>query len=138
MTPSTSCKRQSTVPVGNRKRVPLRRYATLLDRHPLLALARSERARWLVEGRTPCALARGVSVYHSRQRSGRDNHRPQRILDRRETAAPAADCAGASWRSALLIKKQGDYPPFWHKDVSFISVMEELYERVRTKNRQMK
>jgi uncharacterized Zn finger protein len=39
---------------------------------------------------------------------------------------------------ALLIKKQGDYPPFWHKDLSFISVMEELYERVRTKNKQMK
>lgn len=39
---------------------------------------------------------------------------------------------------ALLIKKQGDYPPFWHKDISFITVMEELYERVRTKNRQMK
>ncbi len=39
---------------------------------------------------------------------------------------------------ALLIKKHGDYPPFWHKDVSFISVMEELYERVRMKNRQMK
>ena len=39
---------------------------------------------------------------------------------------------------ALLIKKQGDYPPFWHKDVSFISVMEELYERVRTKSKQMK
>jgi uncharacterized Zn finger protein len=39
---------------------------------------------------------------------------------------------------ALLIKKQGDYPPFWHKDMSFISVMEELYERVRMKNKQMK
>ncbi len=39
---------------------------------------------------------------------------------------------------ALLIKKQGDYPEFWHKDASFISVMEELYERIRTKNRQMK
>ena len=39
---------------------------------------------------------------------------------------------------ALLIKKQGDYPSFWHKDGSFISVMEELYERVRTKNRQMR
>jgi uncharacterized Zn finger protein len=39
---------------------------------------------------------------------------------------------------ALLIKKQGDYPPFWPKDVSFISVMEELYDRVRTKNKQMK
>jgi uncharacterized Zn finger protein len=40
--------------------------------------------------------------------------------------------------SALLIKKQGDYPPFWHKDISFISVMEEFYERIRMKNRQMK
>src|SRR3989440_5786340 len=39
---------------------------------------------------------------------------------------------------ALLIKKQGDSPPFWHKDISFIAVMEELYERARTKNRQMK
>ena len=39
---------------------------------------------------------------------------------------------------ALLIKKQGDYPPFWHEDASFILVMEELYERVRTKNKQMK
>jgi uncharacterized Zn finger protein len=39
---------------------------------------------------------------------------------------------------ALLIKKQGDYPAFWHKDMSFISTMEELYERVRTKNKQMK
>jgi uncharacterized Zn finger protein len=49
-----------------------------------------------------------------------------------QAAAPQASVP------ALLIKKQGDYPPFWHKDVSFISVMEELYDRVRTKNRQMK
>jgi uncharacterized Zn finger protein len=39
---------------------------------------------------------------------------------------------------ALLIKKQGAYPAFWHEDVSFIAVMEEVYERVRTKNRQMR
>ncbi len=39
---------------------------------------------------------------------------------------------------ALLIKKEGDYPAFWPKDNSFIDVMEELYERVRTKNKQMK
>ncbi len=51
--------------------------------------------------------------------------------------APLATASQASV-PALLIKKQGDYPPFWHKDVSFISVMEELYDRVRTKNRQMK
>lgn len=39
---------------------------------------------------------------------------------------------------ALLVKKQGDYPPFWHKDGSFVEVMEEFYERVRTKSPQMK
>ncbi|MCC6177121.1 MAG: SWIM zinc finger family protein [Chloroflexi bacterium] len=39
---------------------------------------------------------------------------------------------------ALLVKKQGDYPPFWDKDVSFIGVMEEIYERVRTKSGQLK
>ncbi len=51
--------------------------------------------------------------------------------------APLATASQTSVR-ALLIKKQGDYPPFWHKDASFIGVMENLYERVRTKNRQMK
>lgn len=35
---------------------------------------------------------------------------------------------------AILIKKQGDYPPFWHRNNSFIEVMEEFYKRVRTKN----
>ena len=55
----------------------------------------------------------------------------------RRLPAPLATASQASV-PALLIKKQGDYPPFWHKDVSFISVMEELYDRVRTKNGQMK
>lgn len=36
---------------------------------------------------------------------------------------------------AILVKKQGDFPAFWQKDNSFISVMEELYQRVKTKNR---
>ena len=51
--------------------------------------------------------------------------------------APSAPAA-QSGVPALLIKKQGDYPPFWPKDISFISVMEELYARVRTKSKQMK
>lgn len=38
----------------------------------------------------------------------------------------------------LLVKRQGDYPPFWQKDGSFVEVMEELYDRVRTKSPQMK
>jgi uncharacterized Zn finger protein len=40
--------------------------------------------------------------------------------------------------SAVLIKRQGDYPPFWHRDNSFMEVMEEYYERVRTKNPEIK
>ena len=40
--------------------------------------------------------------------------------------------------SALLVKKQGDNPPFWQKDISFIDVMEELYDRIRTKSPQLK
>ncbi|MBE9064852.1 SWIM zinc finger family protein [cf. Phormidesmis sp. LEGE 11477] len=35
---------------------------------------------------------------------------------------------------AILIKKQGDFPPFWQRDNSFIEVMEDFYTRVRTKN----
>jgi uncharacterized Zn finger protein len=38
---------------------------------------------------------------------------------------------------AIAIKKQGDFPSFWQKDDSFIAVMEELYERVRTKNKDL-
>lgn len=36
---------------------------------------------------------------------------------------------------AIVVKKGGDFPPFWQKDISFLEVMEELYERVRTKNK---
>jgi uncharacterized Zn finger protein len=36
---------------------------------------------------------------------------------------------------AILIRKAGDFPPFWEQDSSFIEVMEELYGRVRTKNK---
>jgi uncharacterized Zn finger protein len=35
---------------------------------------------------------------------------------------------------AIVIKKGGDYPAFWPKDQSFIEVMEEVYQRIRTKN----
>ncbi len=38
---------------------------------------------------------------------------------------------------AILIKKQGDFPAFWKKDGSFIEVMEELYQQVKTKNRDL-
>ncbi len=38
---------------------------------------------------------------------------------------------------AIAIKKQGDYPSFWYKDNSFIETMEELYQRVKSKNQNL-
>lgn len=38
---------------------------------------------------------------------------------------------------AIVIKKQGDFPSFWHKDNSFIETMEELYQRVKSKNQNL-
>lgn len=38
---------------------------------------------------------------------------------------------------AIAIKKQGDFPSFWHKDNSFIETMEELYQRVKNKNQNL-
>lgn len=35
--------------------------------------------------------------------------------------------------SGILIRKGGDYPPFWDKDESFVEVMDGLYELVRQK-----
>lgn len=35
--------------------------------------------------------------------------------------------------AALTIKREGDYPPFWERDGSFVEVMEDLYGRVRRK-----
>jgi len=34
---------------------------------------------------------------------------------------------------AILVKKGGDFPPFWNKDISFLEVMEELYQRLSAK-----
>lgn len=50
---------------------------------------------------------------------------------------PTVEVATPASLPAILVKKQGDFPPFWKKDNSFIEVMEELYERVKTKNREV-
>jgi uncharacterized Zn finger protein len=48
---------------------------------------------------------------------------------------PKVDPIAPSSVPAILIKKQGDFPPFWDKEQSFIEVMEDLYLRVKTKNK---
>ncbi|BAB78255.1 SWIM zinc finger family protein (plasmid) [Anabaena sp. FACHB-709] len=47
------------------------------------------------------------------------------------------EVANDSGVSAILVKKEGDFPAFWHKDNSFIETMEELYQRVKTKNQSL-
>lgn len=47
------------------------------------------------------------------------------------------EVANDSGVSAILVKKEGDFPAFWHKDNSFIETMEELYQRVKTKNQNL-
>jgi uncharacterized Zn finger protein len=37
--------------------------------------------------------------------------------------------------TGVLVKKQGDFPPFWQAQSSFLEVMDEIYERVKTKNK---
>jgi uncharacterized Zn finger protein len=55
---------------------------------------------------------------------------PRRLPPPGEAPAPASV-------PALLIRKAGDYPAFWPKDASFIETMEEIYERVRTKSKEL-
>jgi uncharacterized Zn finger protein len=52
----------------------------------------------------------------------------KRLPSEIEPATPAAV-------PAILIRKGGDYPAFWDKEASFIEVMQELYLRVREKNK---
>lgn len=52
----------------------------------------------------------------------------KRLPSEIEPATPAAV-------PAILIRKGGDYPSFWEPDDSFIDVMQELYLRVREKNK---
>lgn len=61
---------------------------------------------------------------------------PQRFWRGQGTLPEPEPPVGEPPVPAILIKKGGDYPPFWEQDASFIVLMEELYRRVRTKHRQ--
>ena len=68
------------------------------------------------------------------------------LVEESASDAPAADLR-AFWRgrplprdvtaegqtppvSALLLRREGDYPEFWHRDTSFLEAMADLYERM--------
>ena len=37
---------------------------------------------------------------------------------------------------ALLLRREGDHPPFWHRDNAFIEAMSDIYRVVEGKNRE--
>jgi uncharacterized Zn finger protein len=51
---------------------------------------------------------------------------PKRLPQTIEAAEP-------SGVSAIIVKKQGDFPPFWHRNNSFIEAMEYFYAQVEKK-----
>ena len=53
---------------------------------------------------------------------------PELKLDKEENYEPI---------SASIIKKQGDYPGFWHRQNSFVGAMEDVYRYLRTKNKKI-
>jgi uncharacterized Zn finger protein len=59
--------------------------------------------------------------------SGKDFWLPQKRLPQ------TVEVASTTSIRAIAIKKAGDFPPFWQKDLSFLEVMEDFYGRVRTK-----
>ena len=50
---------------------------------------------------------------------------------------PTVPDATGTGVSALAVKKQGDHPAFWPKPQSFLEVMEEFYDRVKAKNKEI-
>ncbi|MBE9115851.1 SWIM zinc finger family protein [Lusitaniella coriacea LEGE 07157] len=57
-------------------------------------------------------------------------------LERQQNLSTASETIETNV-AGILVKKQGDFPSFWRENSSFIEVMEELYQRVRTKNREI-
>lgn len=51
------------------------------------------------------------------------------------TALPPEPPPASTGLPAVLIRKAGDYPPFWNQDRSFVETMAEFYERVRKSNK---
>ncbi|HYE37279.1 SWIM zinc finger family protein [Methylocaldum sp.] len=122
--------------------------ASRLDHDPFLlfelrGLPRSELARRLQATPLGAALAVALTEDAGELRSAESYFSRPKPIAVPETVAPKD-----YWRSAkklpsgveppepapvsgILVKKGGDFPPFWPKDVSFVEVMDAFYEQVR-------
>jgi uncharacterized Zn finger protein len=71
-------------------------------------------------------IVKGVEAVNHRQFWLGEHRLPQNLEIAREASIPA-----------IVVKKGGDFPPFWQKETSFLEVMEEFYQRVKTKNSEL-
>ena len=124
--------------------------ASLLDRDPLLlfefrGLERAKLLETVSNSEFGSALQGEADVSEpDLATSARQSRYPP--VSRIECDAPASDLR-AFWRgrpiprdtvtqrqvppvSALLLRREGDYPEFWHREVSFLETMADIYERV--------
>lgn len=124
--------------------------AALLDRDPLLlfevrGMDRAKLLQAVAQSEFGAALAGAAGSGDPDPRAAVGEPRFPRV-EESGSDAPASDLR-AFWRgrpvprevraedhappvSALLLRREGDYPEFWHRDTSFIEAMAALYERV--------
>ena len=125
--------------------------ASLLDRDPLLlfqlrgmkfarlqkTLAASPLGQALIDQRGDHKQA---MEYHA-HRYTNPQRKPLAVTDLKsfwqgENALPLdSHVSDRAATPAILVKKGGDFPAFWHRDNSFIEVMETIYARIVGKNR---
>ena len=103
-----------------------------LAKSPLgMALSQEMNEKESMASPVPSRFAQPVLVHPPKPLTLRDYWLGKRRLpDKIEPASPAIV-------PAILIKKQGDYPLFWHRENSFIETMESLYQRVRSQNKDL-
>lgn len=128
------------------------RFASELDENPFLIfelrgltqeqlheeLAKTPLGRALVAGLKTEELAPdSVTSYYTRPQKEQFNAATtlKEFWQGKTITPPPTDETRETNISGILVKKAGDFPAFWQRDSSFIATMEELYQRVKTKNR---
>ncbi len=128
------------------------RFASELDEEPFLIfelrgltqeqlhqeLVKTPLGRALITGlKTQELTPTAVTSYYTRPQKNQFNSATslKEFWQGKTITPPARSETRETNISGILVKKAGDFPEFWHQDISFIATMEELYQRVKTKNR---
>ena len=126
--------------------------ASRLDQDPFLlfelrGLSRAELARRLKSTPLGAALAAALTEEPPELRPARaffsrpepvplpDTVSPREFWRGGRHLPPGVEPPEPAAVTGILIRKGGDYPPFWDKDQSFVEVMDAFYEQVRKKAR---